>query len=59
MDSFLFSLAAMAIQIAGSNCRLCLAERPPLQMGSKKRRDYGGKSAKRPTKIKQKVGASR
>jgi hypothetical protein len=25
----------MTIQIAGSNCRLYLAERPPLQMGSK------------------------
>jgi hypothetical protein len=51
MDSSLFSLAAMTIQIADSNCRLCLAERPPLQMGSKKRRDYGGKMSKRPTKI--------
>ena len=44
----------MTIQIAGSNCRLCLAERPPLQMGSKKRRDYGRKMVKTPTKIEPK-----
>jgi hypothetical protein len=41
----------MTVQIAGSICRLCLAERPPLLMGSKKRRDYGRKKVKTPTKI--------
>jgi hypothetical protein len=51
MDYFLFSLTAMTVQIAGSSCQFCLAEGPPLQIGSKKRRDYGGKRIKRPIKI--------
>jgi hypothetical protein len=44
----------MTIQIAGSSCQFCLAERPPLQIGLKKRRDYGGKRVKRPIKIETK-----
>jgi hypothetical protein len=55
MDSFLFSFGGDAV----SNFQLMSGGDPARCGAIQERRDYGGKRAKRPTKIIQKIGTSR